>query len=130
MLPNRLALNLAFALLAALLAVDPAFANRRIALVIGNGSYDALPTLPNPPNEAARIGEALKRLGYEATIAVDLNKQSLNDAILEFAASVRDADVALFYFTGHGYQIGSENFLISTDTPLAGETPPYQQRQA
>jgi uncharacterized caspase-like protein len=121
-MPGGVWIRAAIAFAAAFLAASSAFADKRIALVIGNSAYTALPAIPNPKNEALKIGEALKGLGYQATTAVDVDKKTMKEVIERFSASAGDADVALFYFSGHGYQIGSENFLISTDAVLAGES--------
>ena len=63
MLPSGHATKAMFALMAVLLAASPACADKRIALVIGNAGYTALARLPNPGNEAAEIGEAVKTRG-------------------------------------------------------------------
>ena len=71
-----------------------ACADKRIALVNGNSVYTALPAIPNPKNEALKIGEALKGLGYQATTAVDEDKKTMKEVIERFSASAGDADVA------------------------------------
>jgi len=102
----------------ALLAVGPALAESRVALVIGNGGYKAVPELANPPNDARDVAEALESLGFKVTLGVDLDQAKMQRAIADFGASAAAADVSLFYYGGHGLQVSAHNYLIPVDARL------------
>jgi hypothetical protein len=105
--------------IAALFLVSaPASAENRVALVIGNGAYQAVPALANPPNDAKDIAEALKTMGFSVTLGVDLDQARMQRAIADFAKSAAAADVSLFYYGGHGLQVSSHNYLIPVDAQL------------
>ena len=102
----------------ALVAAGPALAESRVALVIGNGGYKAVPELANPPNDAKDVAEALKSLGFTVTLGVDLDQAQMQRAIADFGRSAAAADVSLFYYGGHGLQVSAHNYLIPVDAQL------------
>ncbi len=63
----------------------PSFADKRVALVIGNGSYQYSPALANPPNDAKEVAQALKAIGFDVTLKVDVEKRRMDQVIAEFA---------------------------------------------
>jgi hypothetical protein len=79
-----------------LLSVAPAAADRRVALVIGNGAYQNALHLPNPRNDAQDVADALQRSGFETIVGLDLDKTKMDAALIRFARAARDADVAMF----------------------------------
>lgn len=99
------------------LAVLPsqAAAETRVALVIGNSDYLKVPSLRNPVNDAEDIGRALRQLGFETIVATNIARDKMRDAVNTFADRARSADVALFYFAGHGFQVDGQNYLAPTD---------------
>jgi len=62
--------------------------------VIGNGGYKSLEQLPNPPNDAADVAEALKALGFKVTLGVDVDQARMQRLIGEFGRSAAGADVS------------------------------------
>jgi TRAP-type mannitol/chloroaromatic compound transport system substrate-binding protein/uncharacterized caspase-like protein len=104
-----------------LLTAAPALAEKRVALIIGNGDYRSAPRLPNPRNDAEDVAAALKRTGFETIIGLDLDKNGMEDAAIRFARAARDADVAMFYYSGHAMQYAGVNYLIPVDAKLADE---------
>lgn len=102
-------------------AAASAKVEKRVALVIGNGGYANAPRLPNPRNDAEDVSGALKRVGFEVIVGVDLDKAGMEDAAIRFARSARDADVALFYYSGHAMQFSGLNYLMPVDAKLADE---------
>jgi len=111
--------SVAAALLALVaLAALPARAETRFALVIGNGAYRNVPALANPPNDAKDIAPALKSLGFKVTLKLDLDVAAMQRAIDEFALESADADVSLFYYAGHGFQLAGRNYLIPVGAEL------------
>ncbi|MEB3212738.1 MAG: caspase family protein [Leptolyngbyaceae bacterium] len=89
----------------------------RVALVIGNSTYDDAP-LANPANDAAAIKDALERLGFEVIFETNLDWHSMDRAIEDFSEQLQPGGVGLFYFAGHGVQVNGENFLIPVDAQL------------
>jgi hypothetical protein len=100
---------------------QPALADKRVALVIGNGAYLHAPHLPNPPHDAEDVAAALKRTGFETILGVDLDKTRMDDAAINFAKAAREADVAVFYYSGHAMQYSGVNYLIPIDAQLSDE---------
>ena len=85
---------------------------RRIALVIGNGSYESSP-LRNPVNDARAMATALGEVGFEVTAIENADQTQMKRAIDDFGPALRDSrGVGLFYFAGHGMQVEGRNFLI------------------
>lgn len=95
-------------------------AERRVALVVGNGAYPG-GALTNPANDARAIAEALRRAGFEVDMALDASYLQMGRALRRFADRIESADVALFYFAGHGVQIGGSNYLLPVDAQLTRE---------
>jgi len=110
-------------LVAALLALTPAGAQAetRVALVIGNSAYRNTPPLPNPHNDAAAIADALQKLGFAVQSGFDLDRAATEQALRAFGDSLGDADVALFYYAGHGLQVDTRNYIVPVDARLASE---------
>jgi carboxyl-terminal processing protease len=93
----------------------PALADKRVALVIGNSAYQNIPKLDNPRNDAALMASTLAQLGFTLIgdgAQLDLDKTGLDVAIQRFGAAVQGADVAMFYYAGHGVQVRGSNYLV------------------
>src|SRR5438552_18522941 len=92
---------------------QPAFATKRVALVIGNSAYQTIPPLVNPANDADAMSTMLKSAGFDVvTLKRDLKVNDMRRALRNFSDDARDADVALAYFSGHGVEIDGINYLI------------------
>ena len=116
----RAALALGFA--ASLLAMaQPAHAEKRVALVIGNNDYKNVPKLQKAVNDARTMGDTLKRLGFSVMVAENQTRQAFSETLLAFDAAVDPGDTAFFFYAGHGFEIAGQNFLLPTDVPAAGE---------
>jgi uncharacterized caspase-like protein len=99
-----------------------AWAERRVALVVGNSAYKyANASLPNPRNDAGDISAALKTLGFEVKTTVDASKRDIDLALADFARRATDADAALFFYAGHAMQFQGRNYLMPTDAELEDE---------
>jgi hypothetical protein len=95
-----------------------AAAERRVALVIGNSAYQHAPELTNPDNDAGDMTNKLTRLGFEVVIGRDLDLNEMRLSIRDFVGKLEGADVALFFYAGHGVQVSGENYLIPIDAKL------------
>ncbi len=101
-----------------LLGSQAAFAENRVALVIGQSAYRAVTALPNPANDARAMSQLLADAGFDVTSTADLSQNEMRQKVGEFAAKVaaKGPDtVALVFYAGHGLQIDGENFLIPVD---------------
>ena len=108
---------------ALLLAGREGDAEERVALVIGNGAYQAGAALANPAADARDVAAALQRLGFTVTLLVDGGLTQMEDALLAFRAALaaRPGAVALFYFAGHGIQSQGANYLLPVDQDVRTE---------
>ena len=107
--------TLALTLLLWLAVAAPAAAEKRIALVIGNSSYQNVTRLDNPRSDAALMAETLGSLGFTLVggrAQLDLDKPAMDIAVQNFGRQVQGADVALFYYAGHGVQVSGANYLV------------------
>lgn len=93
-------------------------AGRRVALVIGNGDYRYANKLPNPPNDAADIAGALRKLDFDVVEGRDLDKHGVEDKLREFGRKLNGAKLALFFYAGHGMQVAGKNYIIPVDAKL------------
>ena len=109
--------------LAALTPQAPAGSTgRRVALVIGNGAYKNVHALPNPPRDAKMIANVLRDVGFQTVISVsDLSRDKFFEALQSFAAEAENADWAVVYYAGHGFEIGGVNYLVPVDAKLAAD---------
>jgi uncharacterized caspase-like protein len=90
-------------------------AERRVALVIGNGQYHYVPRLANPTHDAQLIADTLTGLNFTLVggkAQLDLDKAALDRAIQEFGTALQGASVAFFYYAGHGVQVRGANYLV------------------
>ena len=107
--------------LLATLISSGANAERRVALVVGNSAYKHAAALRNPGNDANDVAEILKKLGFDVLLGLDLDQQGFARAIGQFARTLDDADVALFFYAGHGLQMNEKNYLVSVNAKLEDE---------
>ena len=106
------------ALIMAMLFVEPAIADKRVALVVGNGTYRNVARLDNPVNDAKLLADTLRDLGFALVggdAQLDLDKASFDRAVQDFGAQLQGADVGLFFYAGHGVQVRGTNYLIPVD---------------
>jgi uncharacterized caspase-like protein len=95
---------------------------KRVALIIGNSNYQFGGELPNPRNDAKLISATLKDLGFDVVEGEDLDKTAMERKIREFVTKQASADVALFFYAGHGMQVTGRNYLIPVDAKLEDAT--------
>lgn len=94
--------------------VKPVFANRK-ALVIGNDLYTDVPKLQNAAADAEAMSKALEGVGFKVSKHLNLNEKAFKQALRDFRLNVQGGDEVLFFFAGHGVQLGSANYLLPTD---------------
>ena len=96
-----------------------AHAERRVALVIGNGAYAKVPRLDNPKNDAAAMEEMFKAAGFDKVVrGNDLGVTAMRRALRDFSDTAHDADIAVVFYAGHGIEVSGTNYLIPIDATL------------
>ena len=118
-----------FLLAAALLLLcQPAWAAKRVALVVGNSAYQNVALLPNPVNDGAVIAATLRNAGFDVVDSRhDLPANEMRRALRDFADRARDADIAVVYYAGHGIEVDGTNYLIPVDAKLERDTDVYDE---
>jgi hypothetical protein len=98
-----------------------AFADTRVALVIGNSAYKSVARLTNPTSDAQAIADALKGLGFDTTLVLDQGREALQQSLRSFGSKARGADIAAVYYAGHGMEADGQNYLIPVDATLKSD---------
>ena len=93
----------------------PVVMARRRALVIGNERYESVPVLENAAEDARAMASALSDLGYKVDTHLNLTERGFERALRDFRADLKGGEEVLFFYAGHGVQLGSSNFLLPTD---------------
>jgi hypothetical protein len=110
------------AIFSMVLAPDVAWADKRVALIVGNSTYQTVPPLPNPSRDASAVAKMFRDAGFDS-VEVQLNVGNLEfkRSIRKFEAAADQADIAVVYYAGHGLEIGGNNYLIPVDARLASD---------
>ncbi len=117
-------LVIALAFVWAVLFVDQIYAKtgeiqgRRVALIVGNSNYKSVYSLKNAVSDSTSISAVLSRLGFEVIEVSDVTKAEFSKALKKFSIAAHDAEAAVFYYSGHGFQLGGSNFLVPVDAKL------------
>ncbi|HVD84120.1 MAG TPA: caspase family protein [Bradyrhizobium sp.] len=104
-----------------LVLAQPAHAEKRVALVIGNNDYKNVPKLQKAVNDARTMGDTLKQLGFSVMVAENQTRQAFSQTLLAFDNAIEPGDTAFFFYAGHGFEIAGQNFLLPTEVPAATE---------
>lgn len=88
---------------------------RRLALVIGNDAYQAVPKLLNARADARAMAKQLEATGFKVTLQLDLSERAMKDALRTFRTSIEGGDEVVVFFAGHGVQLGAANYLLPVD---------------
>jgi uncharacterized caspase-like protein len=114
-------LSLIVALFCLLFSAESALADKRIAFVVGNGAYKNVVQLPNPPMDAKAVAALLRNIGFEVIEGTNLDHKAMTDKLLDFGTKAQNADLAVFYYAGHGIAIGGTNYLLPVDSDVKSE---------
>lgn len=97
-------------------------AEKRVALVIGNASYAAVPPLANPSRDAESMASVLRKTGFTTVVArTDLTREAFLTELRDFSALAAQSDWAVVYFAGHGIEVNGVNYLIPVDARLLSD---------
>jgi uncharacterized caspase-like protein len=102
-------------------ATLPAQAERRVALVVGNGQYENAGVLRNPVNDARAVAESLRRVGFDVMLTENRSQREMAQDIREFGRRLDQNTVALYYYSGHGIQVKGENYVVPVDAAIENE---------
>src|SRR5215813_6162328 len=121
--------SLKFWLAAALILIcQPALADKRVALVLGNSAYQNVPPLTNPVNDAALMADTFKKAGFDLVeLKQNLSAQETRRVLRDFADKSNDADIAVIYYAGHGIEVDGSNYLVPVDAKLERDSDVYDE---
>jgi hypothetical protein len=116
------------AFLAGCFASQSALAEKRVALIIGNSSYQNVVALSNPAHDAAAMTEMFRKASFDVVESRrDLKNTEMRRALRDFTDKSRDADIAVIYYAGHGIEVDGTNYLIPVDAALERDTDAYDE---
>ena len=101
--------------------VGAAPAAKQVALVIGNGAYEHVSHLPNPPNDAEDVRSALARLGFAVTYLDNASLEKMSKGLKEFEGAAARSEIAVVFYAGHGIEMDDRNYLIPVDAKLESD---------
>src|SRR3982075_1617128 len=114
-------LIIALSVICVLASSNVAKAERRAAFVVGNGAYKNVQSLPNPAIDAKSMARVLRNVGFDVVEGTNLTRDKMTERLLEFGKKAQGADVALFFYAGHGIAINGTNYLLPVDADLKSE---------
>jgi Caspase domain/Putative peptidoglycan binding domain len=104
-----------------LVSGSAAFADKRVAFVVGNAAYKSVAPLPNPAVDAKSMARVLRNVGFDVVEGVNLSRDAMTAKLLEFGKKAEGADVAVFFYAGHGIAIDGTNYLLPVDADLKSQ---------
>jgi hypothetical protein len=109
--------------LALVCTISTAFAEKRVAVVIGNERYPNLSAneqLQKAVNDARAVGDALRRIGFDVISGENLGRQALLGRLDDAAQRLSAGDTVFFFFSGHGVTVDGFNYILPVDVPAVG----------
>jgi hypothetical protein len=89
--------------------------------VVGNGAYKNVTPLPNPPIDAKSMAGVLRNAGFDVVEGINLTRDKMTERLLEFGKKTQGADMAVFFYAGHGIAVGGTNYLLPVDADIKSE---------
>ena len=114
-------LTLLASLFVVMFSAQSALADKRVAFVVGNGACKNVPQLPNPPMDAKIMASMLRNVGFDVVEGTNLTRDKMTEKLLDFGKRAQGADVAVFYYAGHGIAISGTNYLLPVDADIKSE---------
>src|SRR5450432_742124 len=111
----------AISLAALLVSGNAALADKRVAFVVGNSAYRNVAPLANPAIDAKSMAKLLRNVGFDVVEGANLTRDKMTERLLEFGKKAEGADVALFFYAGHGIAVNGTNYLLPVDADLKSE---------
>ncbi len=104
-----------------LVSANSALADKRVAFVVGNGAYKNVAALPNPAVDARSMARLLRNVGFDVVEGSNLTRDKMTEKLLDFGKKAEGADIALFFYAGHGVAVNGTNYLLPVDADLKSE---------
>src|SRR5271154_3630628 len=104
-----------------LLSANAAMADKRVAFVVGNSNYKNVAPLPNPAMDAKSMAKVLRNVGFDVVEGTNLTRDAMTAKLLDFGKKAQGADVALFFYAGHGIALNGTNYLLPVDADIRSE---------
>ena len=104
-----------------LVSANAAMADKRVAFVVGNGAYKNVAALPNPAVDAKSMAKLLRNVGFDVVEGSNLTRDKMTEKLLDFGKKAEGADIALFFYAGHGIAVNGTNYLLPVDADLKSE---------
>ncbi len=114
-------LIIALSVICLLVSSSVAKADRRVAFVVGNGAYKNAAQLPNPPIDAKSMAHMLRTVGFDVVEGINLTRDQMTERLLEFGRKAQGAEIAVFFYAGHGIAISGTNYLLPVDVDIKSE---------
>jgi uncharacterized caspase-like protein len=114
-------LSVILSLICVLFTAVSAHAEKRVAFVVGNGAYKNVAQLPNPPIDAKAMAGVLRNVGFDVVEGTNLTRDKMTEKLLDFGKKAQGADVAVFFYAGHGIAISGTNYLLPIDADIKSE---------
>src|ERR1700720_230166 len=114
-------LSVIFSLICMLFTTVSAHAEKRVAFVVGNGAYKNVAQLPNPAVDAQAMARVLRNVGFDVVEGTNLTRDKMTEKLLDFGKRAEGADVAVFFYAGHGIAVNGTNYLLPVDADLKSE---------
>ena len=111
----------AISIAAFIVSGNAAFADKRVAFVVGNAAYKNVPQLPNPAIDSKAMARVLRNVGFDVVEGANLTRDAMTAKLLEFGKKSEGADVAVFFYAGHGIAVNGVNYLLPVDADLKSE---------
>ncbi|TIH14885.1 caspase family protein [Marinifilum sp. JC120] len=105
-----------------LLSASDCLAQKRLALLIGNSAYQKIGALKNPVNDVIAMNRSLKNAGFDVMLIKNADRTNMGRAIDDFGRKLKNYDVGLFYFSGHGLQVNGINYLCPLGMSIQGQS--------
>src|ERR1700737_3586182 len=114
-------LTVALCLICMLFTAQAAKADRGVARCVGNGAYKNVAQLPNPPIDAKAMASVLRNVGFGVVEGPNLTRDKMTEKLLDFGKRAQGADIAVFFYAGHGIAISGTNYLLPVDADIKSE---------
>src|SRR6201996_2467824 len=114
-------LTIFLSLICIVFAADAAKAKRGFAFGVGNGAYKNVAQLPNPPIDAKAMAQVLRNVGFDVVEGTNLTRDTMTERLLEFGKKAQGADIAVFFYAGHGIAVSGTNYLLPVDADIKSE---------
>src|SRR5437016_9922464 len=114
-------LSVILSLICMLFTAVSAHAEKRVAFVVGNGAYKNVAQLPNPPIDDKAMASVLRNVGFDVVEGTNLTRDKMTEKLLDFGKKAEGADVAVFFYAGHGIAVNGTNYLLPVDADLKSE---------